>query len=93
MCTKSLSIELCELFLRIHDFRRNDFACGKFCENNMAAPAESTEVKQFEDDISSDSSVVTLSTFTIDFGEQTIGPSLQDAFLQYKKKRQVCRSP
>ena len=58
----------------------------------MAAPAESTEVNEFEDDISSDSTVVTLSTFTIDFGGDRDGPSLQDAFLQYKKKRQVCKS-
>ena len=66
----------------------------EFCKNNMAAPAESTEVKAFEDDISSsDSTVMTLSTFTIDFGGERNGPSLQDAFLQYKMKRQVCKSP
>ena len=58
----------------------------------MAAPAESTEVKEFEDDISSDSTVVTLSTFTVDFGGDRNGSSLQDAFLQYKKKRRVCKS-
>ena len=62
----------------------------------MAVPAENTEVKEFGDDdvssVHSDSTAVTvsqLSSFTIDFGKEKEGPSLQDAFLLYKKKRQV----
>ena len=65
-------------------------------KNNMAEPAENTEVKEFEDDVGSvfsHSAVTTVSEvsgFTIDFGRENTGSSLQDAFLQYKKKRQVC---
>ena len=62
--------------------------------NNMAAYAEeSTLVNEFEDDISSVVSESTVSTFTIDFGDETCSPSLQDAFLKYKKRRQVCLWP
>ena len=63
----------------------------------MAELAQNTEVKEFEDDdvsrVFSHSALTTVyevSGFTIDFGRENTGSSLQDAFLQYKKKRQVC---
>ena len=86
ICTKLLSIELYELISLKNNFRRNDFACKKFGKNNIAAPAESTEVREFEDDISSDSTVVTLSTFTIDFGGDQEWPKLTRRFSAVQKE-------
>ena len=65
----------------------------------MAASAENVRVVEHKDDDSSFDGAITARSEAsidknpvVDFGTENKNPSLQDAFLHYKKKREVCCS-